>query len=91
MLRVTVEVVPQGQEARARKLAVVTISNLSGLAPVSAYDVALDGNSVALVREHTRADGWIPLVVRALERVPFVALRDGHPGYDPTGKGDGNG
>jgi len=39
MLRVTVEYVPNGDESRKRVIRIMTISNMSGLADMSDYEV----------------------------------------------------
>ncbi len=69
MLRVTVELLPAGDGSRRRKLATVDIANVSGLAPISDYEVRtrIDGKErVAIVRKHRRSDGWLMLLKCAL-------------------------
>ena len=67
MLRVTVEELPGGNEARKRPVAVVEIVNLSQLAEFSAYSVRLNGiTSTHRVHRHKRSDGWLPLVIQVL-------------------------
>jgi hypothetical protein len=76
MLRVTVELVPGGDERYVQTLAVMTIANISNLADISDYDVrALEGaNSVAgaparqwrgTVRHHDRRQSVWNLVAKA--------------------------
>ena len=74
MLRVTIEVVPFGDEERARKLATVEIANRGGLAPISDYSIALDGEDVGGTR-HERKRGFWPLVLRAIEVAHLTGMR----------------
>jgi hypothetical protein len=71
VLRVIVEIHPGGDEARKHTIATVDLGNISELRPVSDYTVhaKLDDRPEirGVVLNHTRADGWVPLVVRALE------------------------
>lgn len=76
MLRVTVELVPGGDEARARPIAHMMIANISSLADISDYEVqAHEGaNAVAgtpacktkgIVRRHDRRQTVWSLVGKA--------------------------
>ena len=79
MMRVTVEIWPGGDSKRARRMAVIDIANLSGLAPVSDYSVEAVVNpgqpDEAAVKSrvdgHVRADGWAALVQKVMP--PLVA------------------
>jgi hypothetical protein len=66
-LRVTIEYIPGGNEARKETLAVVSITNVSDLAPISDYVVQIVGTGqVDKVRAHHRANGFWPLVHTAI-------------------------
>lgn len=92
MLRVTVEIVPGGDEARSRILGRVMIANRSGLAPVSdykAWHVGPDGaKTVAGILGHRRSDGWVPLLRRTLDAlwppVPPRLVRTDYYHEEPT-------
>lgn len=69
MLRVTIELVPGGDEDRAHVIEQMTIANVSNLADVSDYDIAMtDGGQryYGTVHDHVRAHGAWELVDRAL-------------------------
>lgn len=71
MMRVIVEIHPAGNSRRKRTIATIDIGNVSDLAEVSDY-VVLAGFDDREARQvtvhgHRRADGWTPLVIRALE------------------------
>lgn len=71
MLRVTIEMIPGGDERQCRTIGSIEISNVSGLAPVSDYVATLyggDGNeqSRCSVSGHARSRGWQVLLVRVL-------------------------
>ncbi len=72
MLRVTIEVVPNGDETKKRPIRVMTISNMSGLADMSDYEVHVVGERHAnkkhgLVRGHERKKfGCWALIARAI-------------------------
>lgn len=75
MIRVTVEIVPGGDEARARQIGMLEIGNQSGLAAISDYAVRVttqDENEkrvkVLGVYGHRRSDGFWPLVAMAASR-----------------------
>lgn len=74
-LRVTIEYLPGGFEHHKQTLAVVSIENESGLADVSNYVVRLDGDRVATVDRHRRADGFWPLVERAMLEIQLRVER----------------
>jgi hypothetical protein len=70
MMRVTVEIVPGGNEDMARKIATLDIGNVSDLAEISNYEViAKMDNSVHpkrfMVRGHRRSKGW-PALLRLI-------------------------
>jgi hypothetical protein len=73
MLRITVEVIPNGDETRKRPIRVMTISNMSGLADKSDYEVHVVGERHTnkrhgFVRGHDRLKlGCWALVVRAIK------------------------
>lgn len=73
MLRVLVEIHPGGDEARKHTIATIDLGNISELRPVSDYTVhaKLDDRPEVrrVVFNHTRAEGWIPLVQRALAAI----------------------
>jgi hypothetical protein len=72
MLRVTIEVVPKGDETRKRPIRVMNISNMSGLADLSDYEVHVVGErhvnkKHGFVRGHERKKlGCWGLVARAI-------------------------
>lgn len=76
MLRVTVEIVPNGVEERARVLDILYIGNVSALADLSDYVVYVNRdprdpdvrttNPDGTVLGHRRDLGWGPLVARAI-------------------------
>jgi hypothetical protein len=78
-LRVTIEVVPNGDESRARKIGTVTFDNLSDLAPTSDYRVTaqhfLEGRRVEFETIRVglfgfkRVRGWAHLLVEALTEI----------------------
>lgn len=76
MLRVTIELLPGGREARKKVLGWFELSNISELADISDYafhgsiepggrDRVVQGH----ILQHARASGWLPLVIRLLQRV----------------------
>jgi hypothetical protein len=69
MLVVTVELWPFGNPARSRRLGRLGIANIADQAGVSDYVVVLQDdtgrNDAGLVRGHSRADGFWPLLARA--------------------------
>jgi hypothetical protein len=73
MLRVTIEVIPNGDETKKRPIRVMTISNMTGLADVSDYEVHVVGErhtntKRGLVRGHTRLKlGCWALIARAIK------------------------
>lgn len=70
MMRVIVEIHPNGNMSMKREIACIDIANVSELAEVSDYVIhaALEhGESIRVhVRGHHRGDGWMPLVRRAI-------------------------
>lgn len=67
MLRVTIELVPFGDEARAEVVDVIEIVNDgTGTIEVGNYDV-VHGGQTARVTRHYRTGGALQLVRRALE------------------------
>jgi hypothetical protein len=79
MLVVKLEVWPGGDEKASTEIGRLEISNLSGLAPVSDYDVRLTNrgeyacNAVGHVEGHERSLGAWALVRRALEAVKLCS------------------
>jgi hypothetical protein len=71
MLRVTIEIVPNGDEAWKYPISIAEIANVTGLSLISDYACRLvrDGETVALayVIKHNRRDGAETLVARALK------------------------
>jgi len=73
MLRVTIEMVPSGDESRRRVVRIMTISNMTGLADVSDYEVHVAGEKRSnarhgFVRGHDRIKlGAWALVARAIK------------------------
>jgi len=78
MLRVTVELVPGGDERRARTIARMTIANISNLADISDYEFSAQevANSIAgttarvtkgIVRQHDRRQTVWSLVSKAAQ------------------------
>lgn len=67
MLRVTIEVVPQGDESRKRTIKTMTVSNVtSRMGGVDDYECTSDGRT-SLVRGHPRlTHGAWALVYRAI-------------------------
>ena len=76
MLRLTVELVPGGDERRARTIARMTIANISNLADISDYEFSAHegANSIAgtpardtkgIVRQHDRRQTVWSLVSKA--------------------------
>lgn len=72
MLRVTVEVIPNGDESRKRPIRVMTISNMTNLADLSDYEVHVVGERHSnkkhgFVRGHERKMlGCWALIARAI-------------------------
>jgi hypothetical protein len=72
MLRVTIEVIPNGDESRRRPIRVMNIANMSGLADASDYEVHVVGERHAnkkhgFVRGHERKRfGCWALIARAI-------------------------
>jgi hypothetical protein len=71
MLVVKVEIWPGGDESQAYQVGAMEIGNISGLAPVSDYEVRLKGVAMAHVRGHERDRGAWELIRRAI-----TALQD---------------
>ena len=80
MLVVTIQVHPGGDASRAFTIGVMTIANLSGLAPNSSYDCRVSTTGDAdlglapygarfTVHGHRRRDGVLKLLYRVLWRV----------------------
>lgn len=78
MLRVTIELLPGGNTFRKKVLGVVDIANVSGLADVSDYLVTF-GKVALELRDHRRADGWLPLVARAFADLLLVQMASSSP------------
>jgi hypothetical protein len=77
MLRITVELLPGGDESRAETIATGTIANISGLAPLSNYacnfkttgyaPLGLEPtDKTATIHGHHRSAGVLKLIYRAL-------------------------
>jgi hypothetical protein len=69
MLRVTVEIVPGGDESQAKVIERMLIANVSGLADVSDYDTVFTYGGKTLygeVFDHARMDGAWELIRSAL-------------------------
>jgi hypothetical protein len=80
MMRVVVEVLPAGDRSRRRTLATVDIANVTGLSPISDYEVRTRINGedrVAFVKGHRRSDGWRALLKRALIELEDVRSPNG--------------
>ena len=77
MLKLTIEILPGGDGGRAKKLAVLDIANVSGLAPVSDYALTLDGKYLGSVIGHPREKGMWPLLARAVQKVEDELARRG--------------
>jgi hypothetical protein len=79
MIRITVEIWPGGDETRAREIARMTIANISGLAPESAYEIwaSSDANKFGqaafeasgMTVRHRRKDSIWMLIAKAVDRV----------------------
>lgn len=67
MLVVKVEVWPGGDVRRAKKIHTIHIGNVSNLAPVSDYEVFVDGKPY-MIRGHKREDGALALIKKVLEK-----------------------
>lgn len=75
MLVVRVEEWPAGDPDKRRPIARIDIANRSQLADLSTYEAILrvagaslaDEPPTAIITRHRRADGWLPLVVRATQ------------------------
>lgn len=89
MLVVKVEVWPGGEPDRAFEISRIGIANVSGMAPVSDYEmtalVARDRHERVLkseINSHERDLGWEPLVKRAMNNI-CLGDRMSQPGaYD---------
>ena len=71
MLRVTVEVVPFGEEEDKRTIATLDIGNIYTDKDIANYEVRadLEGEQLTFnINNHPRHYGWIPLVARILNR-----------------------
>ncbi len=68
MIRVTVEVLPQGNPARAEKIGELLISNQSGMASPATYLVSASGNNYSFsgTFTHDRRDSVWALIRKAL-------------------------
>ena len=72
MLRVTIELVPLGDESRKRTLNVLEIENVGGDGNIGDYHVRLSSENrrgtyqFATVRRFKRARGAVALVIKAL-------------------------
>ena len=72
MLRVTVELWPGGDSSRRRELATCDITNVSGLAAVSGYDVRwhpIGSEDRRITVKHRRADLVLILLAKAFARL----------------------
>jgi hypothetical protein len=90
MLRVTIELVPNGEEARKYPISIAEMANITGLSVISDYACRLvrDGETVALayVIKHNRRDGAESLVAKALKELE-AARAGGWVSIDRPGTG----
>lgn len=98
MLVVRIEEWPGGDADQRKPIARIDIANLSQLADVSTYEAVLRdyGNPLScrefsdteppreVIRNHKRADGWLPLIHRAIKQFYYAsgALFE-NPGQNP--------
>ena len=68
-LRVTIEVIPWGQEDLKRTLATVEIENVTDLAEHSNYSILLDRRRLDGEVAHKRSDGFWILVHKTLAKL----------------------
>ncbi|MGA7871375.1 MAG: hypothetical protein WCA22_10780 [Candidatus Binatus sp.] len=87
MLRVIIELVPNGEETWKYPISIAEIANITGLSLISDYACRLvrDGEIVALsyVIKHNRRDGAEALVARALKELE-AARAGGWVDIDPA-------
>lgn len=76
MLVVKIEVWPGGEADRATEISRVGIVNLSGMAPISNYEmtalISRDGEEHVVkseINSHERNAGWAPLVRRVMTNI----------------------
>lgn len=70
MIRVTIDILPRGDEAKARRVGVVEIANVSeGEPEIASYSIAVDGRPRFGVYGHVRADGIWELLSRVFVRL----------------------
>lgn len=73
MLRVTVEIVPHGDESAARDIAKFNVINVTELSEKSDYAIVGRterlGQFTTKVKGHMRKRGWIPLLKRILDLI----------------------
>lgn len=84
MLIARIEVWPMGDANRGREIARVGIANISELNPVSDYRVTtllgcdtLPWELISHVHRHRRADGWTPLMARAIDGISTASHTSG--------------
>jgi len=72
MIRVTVEIVPYGEESRKRVIRTADISNVGGTDMVGRYDYHVDDNDIAYkgeVKEHQREQSVWKLIYLVLRNI----------------------
>jgi hypothetical protein len=70
MLRVTLEMVPFGQEVKKRTIGIVEISNIKTVSDIAEYDVIMKGEEFvrySVVKKFNRVFGAWELVLRAMK------------------------
>lgn len=73
MIEVRITLIPGGDRSRARDMHTITIANESSLAPVSDYSIRC--GDVRAEVQHTRSDGVLALVERAIYKLRRKGLR----------------
>lgn len=73
MMRITVEIVPHGDENRKRTIATIELANVKERGRFADYEMTGTeeriGGFRGFVRGHMREHGWMPLVREALQHL----------------------
>ena len=75
MLRVTIEIWPGGDKARARAIAIASVANISELAEVSDYAVSVTEGENPIVAPHLGRDGGMYFSTTAEARCGRLSQR----------------
>jgi|GEM_PF-3534192 len=79
MLRVSLDLLPYGDEAKAESLGTMEIGNIKSYGNVADYSVRLNGKDIAIVKDFVRSQGAWDLVREAIKTLPHELRRGLNP------------